>query len=286
MSELYRYALTDFPNNKADVGRLTEEINASASVYIALEYVTVTSLYCDTVFKADLSSAEETTLSGIVSVHSGEPLNEVEAPKTDDGRPIVRADTRPIGTQTVFTMRADDTKVGDGKTLRWDFSNSDDTYATVSGSNGPTLASGIKAKQIDLKFNDPIYLKDGTIYFFDAPWGAYCSMYIVVPAGNYYPNDYGSIPASALGLPGSQMYSYASIDVYYANYVYSHHIYGSCPMGDELNAEGCQIDALPVGWILRGILCTLDSDNVSKGFASFELYRERTIVLPGDPLGE
>jgi len=252
-------------------------------------------IYCVTEDKWVEGWYEKTTISGCPNNDTHEvdidstAIVDFQAsigPKMSDGRPVVRADTRPMGTQTVFTMRADDIKIGDGRALRWDFSNSDDMYTPVSGSNGPTLASGIKAKQIDLKFNDPIYLKDGTIYFFDAPWDACCSMYIVVPAGNYYPNDYGSIPASALGLPGSQMYSYAAIDVYYANYVYSHYMYGSCPMGDELNAEGCQVDALPVGWVLRGILCTPDSDNVSKGFASFELYRNRTIVLPGDPLGE
>jgi hypothetical protein len=238
---------------------------------------------------------EETTISGCPNNDTHEvdvdsavivDFRVAVGPKMDDGRPLVRSDTRPIGTQTVFTMRADGDKIGDGESLRWDFSNSDGMYTPVSGSNGPTLISGTKAKQLDLVFNDPIYLKDGTIYFFDAPWGSHCSMYIVVPAGNYYPNDYGSIPASALGLSGSQMYAYANIDVYYTNYVYMHYMYGSCPMGDELNSEGCQVDAIPVGWILRGIVTTLESDDTSKGFASFELYRERTIVLPGDPLGE
>jgi hypothetical protein len=284
MSVKYTFSITNnFPNQKVTSSALSSEISDS-TITIALDNINTVNDDCDIWFKANLASAEETTLSGVVAAHTAPLPN--EPPIMADGRPIIRADTRPLTTQTVFTMKADDVKIGDGNALRWDFSNNDDMYTAVSGSNGPTLASGIKAKQLDLKFNDPIYLKDGTIYFFDAPWGAYCSMYIVVPAGNYYPNDYGSIPASVLGLPGTQMYAYAAIDVYYANYVYFHYVYGSCPMGDELNAEGCQVEALPVGWILRGILCTLDSDNTSRGFASFELYRGRTIVLPGDPLGE
>lgn len=284
MATKYTFSIVnDFPSSAVTTSALSSEISDSI-ITIALDHISTIGDVCDIWFKANLVSAEETTLSGVVAAHTAPLPN--EPPVMADGRPVVRADTRPLTTQTVFTMKADDAKIGDGNALRWDFSNNDDMYTAVSGSNGPVLASGVKAKQIDLKFNDPIYLKDGTMYFFDAPWGACCSMYIVVPAGNYYPNDYGSIPAAALGLPGSQMYAYASIDVYYANYVYSHYMYGSCPMGDELNAEGCQVDALPVGWLLRGILCTPESDNVSKGFASFELYRSRTIVLPGDTLGE
>ena len=44
------------------------------------------------------------------------------------------------------------------------------------------------------------------------------------------------------------MYAYASEDVVIQTYVNNHFLYGSCPMGDELNAEGCSVDAVPVGW--------------------------------------
>jgi hypothetical protein len=107
-------------------------------------------------------------------------------------------------------------------------------------------------------------------------------MYIVAPAGSYYPNDNGSIPASALSLPGNQMYSYAATDTGISKYINKHYIYGSCPMGDELNAEGCTIEGVPVGWVIRGVITTLDLDNISKGFASFEMYRTRTVLLEGD----
>ena len=127
-----------------------------------------------------------------------------------------------------------------------------------------------------------ICLKDGTIYFFNAPWGAYCDMHIVVPAGNYYPNPHGSIPASALGLPGSDMYSYASEDTVFLSYVMGHRVYGDCPMGDELNAEGAAVEPVPVGWYVVGHITTVSGDNSFKGFASFECYRSRTVLLEGD----
>jgi len=197
-------------------------------------------------------------------------------PVMSDGRPLIRSDTRPLDTQTYFTMVGDCPTTGDfgcGNEMRWDFSNDDDLYDSNDLENGPTTASGYKCKRIDLVFTDPVYLKDGTIYFFDAPWGANGSMYITVPAGSYYPNPNGSIPASALGLPGEDMYSYATKDVFYACYVNKHFMYGSCAMGDELNAEGCQVDAVPAGWFLTAMINIPESDTMCKGFISFEMYR-------------
>jgi hypothetical protein len=285
MSETYTYLMSDFPYNKADAGRLTSEVYSEDNITTALKYITVTSIDCKIVFKSELSSPEETTLSGIVSSHSGEPLPFVEPPKMEDGRPIVRSDTRPLDTSTYFTMAGDSASgIGDGVELRWDFS--DPSYTVISGaatlSNGFEIPEGYKAIVFDLYFLDPVYFKDGTIYHFDSPWGQYCCMDINVPAGGYYPNDYGNIPASALGLSGSQMYSYTATDQIYYRYVNMHYMYGDCPMGDELNAEGCMVDALPVGWFVRGIIITPNSDNVSKGFAEYEMYRSRSIILPGD----
>jgi len=203
----------------------------------------------------------------------------------DDGRPIVRADTRPLGTQTYFTMRGDDLDngtFGDGQDFRWDFSNDDNPYDPSLVENGPTIASGFKAKRIDLSFTDPVYLKDGDMYFFDAPWGAYGNMYITVPSGNYYPNPNGTIPAYILGLSGDDMYSYATKDVFYACYVNSHFMYGDCPMGNELNAEGSQTDPVPSGWYLTALLFAPEDNTTFKGFSLFEMYRQTLGPLPGE----
>jgi len=201
-------------------------------------------------------------------------------PTMADGRPIVRSDTRPLDYETYFTMSGDSTGIGTGQVLRWDFSNSDNDYS------GPGIPPGYKCKKVDLTFVCPIHSKDGAIYFFDAPWGCYVDLDIVVSAGNYYPNDAGAIPASALGLSGNQMYSYATENVPYQRFVNKHYIYGTCPMGDELNAEGCSVNPIPIGWILRGIIYTPTSDNTSKGFASFEVYRCHTKLLPGQTIDD
>lgn len=197
-------------------------------------------------------------------------------PCTDDGRPIIRPDTRPLNTETYFTMAGDSNDdIGDGNELRWDFSNDDDLYT------GSEVPSGYKAKEMKLKFMCPVYLKDGTIYFFDAPWGQYAYMDIMVPSGSYYPNPAGSIPAYMLGLSGNKMYSQATEDTVYQRYVNKHNMYGDCPIGDELNAEGSAIEALPIGWYLRGLIITPESDDTSKGYASLEMYRCHTVLLPG-----
>lgn len=196
-------------------------------------------------------------------------------PHMEDGRPIVRSDTRPINTQTYFSVAGDDQNIGDGNELRWDFSNNDDLYT------GSEVPSGYKAKEIKIKFNCPVHIKDGAIYFFDSPWGQYMNMDIMVPSGGYYPNPAGLIPAAMLGLPGSKMYAQATEDTVISRYVNKHFTYGDCPMGDELNAEGASVDAIPIGWYIRGLIITPNSDNLSKGYASLEMYRCHTVKLPG-----
>ena len=109
-------------------------------------------------------------------------------------------------------------------------------------------------------------------------------MDILVPDGGYYPNPAGPYTAAQLGLPGSLKYAQASGNVVYQSYVHNHYVFGDCPMGDELNAEGCAVDALPVGWYLRGLIITPNSDTTSKGYASMEMYRCHSVLLPGQTI--
>jgi len=276
---------SDFPNSKVNTVLLETEIHQS-SITIALKSVNTTRGGCSVEFKTDLSSAESDTLDDLVAAHSGAPLFPVEAPTMSDGRPLVRSDTRPLETQTYFTMSGDTVSgIGDGQVLLWDFSNDDNLCDASYFENPPTVASGYKCKRMEIWFNDPAYLKDGSLYFQNASFGSYLSMYITVPAGNYYPNDAGSIPASALGLPGDQMYAYSSKDVLYAAYVMKHHMVGDCTMGDELNAEGAQVDPIPTGWHVTGLICTQEDNNSFRGFGSLEMYRAHTVVLPGGAPG-
>ena len=50
-----------------------------------------------------------------------------------DGKEVVKAESRPPGMQTSFTMSGDNQKIGDGKELKWDFSNDDDLGGISGG---------------------------------------------------------------------------------------------------------------------------------------------------------
>jgi len=207
-------------------------------------------------------------------------------PQSPDGREIIRADSRPTDTETYFSGRGDTASgIGDGATMIWDFSDSNTVFYTYDPtSNGPKY-DGYDVAQMDIAYVDNIYIKEGGIYFFDAPWKSFIDMIITVPAGSYYPNPYGQIPAAALGLTGISMYAYAYSDVYYTHYTNTHHMYQSCPMGDELNSEGCSMNPMPPGWIIRVLVGTPTGEGAGdppfRGYAYLEMYRKRTVILPG-----
>jgi hypothetical protein len=284
MSEKYIYYISSSTlNGLVDTSALTSQINNS-DITRKLDYVNTYGDECDIWFLDTLTSQDLVTLSGVLSIHDGHPLPITVPPTMPDGRPLVRADTRPLDTRTYFTMSGDNMQsntLGNGKVLMWDFSNNDDIYDQSITENGPTVCSGFKAKRVDLQFLDPVYVKDGTLYFFDAPWGSYSNMYIIVPSGNYYPKEDGPIPAAALGLDGVQRYAYATKDVFYSCYVNRHYMYTSCPMGDELNAEGAQINAVPIGWPITAIIFTDENNTTFKGYGSFEMYRYPTTLVLG-----
>jgi len=263
MATKYTYSIIgDFPYQKINSPRLIEEIGNS-DITIALDYINTSDNDCDIWFKNDLSSDEQTTLSETVSAHSGEQVAEIEEPRDADGKLLVRADSRPVGTQTYFTTSGDDTEIGDGSSIFWDFSNDDDL---VTGA-----PSGYKMKRVKMSFCDIVWLKEGSIYFTNAIKGCYLHMSVVCPSGNYYLDSSGN-PA------------YASVDVKLAQYVNKHFISGSCPMGDELNTEACQISGVPPNYEFWAEIITPDNDNSSYGWGELELYRVRTVLLPGESL--
>lgn len=110
MATKYSYTIsTEFPNAKANPSRLTLEIQES-DIATALEYIAVDEGDCEVWFKDDLSTKDEETLDGIVSVHSGEPLEEVEvAYDRNTGKIRFHQTSRQPGTKTFFTGSSDDT---------------------------------------------------------------------------------------------------------------------------------------------------------------------------------
>lgn len=268
---------TDFPNQKVNTDRLMDEIRSSV-ITIALDYINTTTTDCDIWFKDELSLLDSTsTLPTLIANHSGAALDVVSAPTMPDGRPIMRSDSRPLYTSTVFTMQGDDsTSIGNGVELIWDFSNDDDLY------DGPEVPSGFKCKQMLISFATEVHLKDGMLFFFDAPWGSYVTMDVAVPPNNFYPNPTGPYTSAMLGLSGTLNYAHSGNEIItFQRFVNKYRITGTCNIGTALDAEGCTTKPMPIGWYLCGRVYTPISDNVSKGYASMEMYRSFSILRPG-----
>lgn len=181
-------------------------------------------------------------------------------PKDDDGKVYLRAESRPLGYTTVFTMRGDKTdspqEIGSGKVMSWDFSNSDDEI---------TAPSGYKRKRLEFQFIDGVHVKEGSFYYYNVPKGAYIDFYIVCPNGHYYiKND---------GTP-----TQATADTPIVHYVVGHRIQGDCPMGDELNTEAASSE-VPSNYKFWLEVTTPDTDSTSNGNGSLEIYRKRTQIL-------
>jgi hypothetical protein len=176
---------------------------------------------------------------------------------TQEGKPNVIASSRPYGTETYFTTCGDDTDIGNGKRMEWDFSNSDDEV---------TAPTGFKRKRMDLTFIDPIYIKEGSLYYHNAPKGCYGDCYVVCPIGGWFYTNAGAL-------------AQASEPTIIFHYVNKHPIQGSVPMGDELNTEETQINPIFPGYILRIEITTPDTDTLSNGVVEFESFRARTVTL-------
>jgi len=120
-STKYTYSISsDFPNQKVNAGRLTQEIAAS-SITITLDYINTDSTNCDIWFKVDISAGEQTTLDSIVDNHSGEIILS-DPPKDSSGKPRVHQTSRKLGLLTYWTGSGDNpavvTDVGGGSELQ------------------------------------------------------------------------------------------------------------------------------------------------------------------------
>lgn len=176
----------------------------------------------------------------------------------------VIAESKPPGHVSVFTCIGDTaTGIADGKDVFWDWSNSDDVISTS--------VPGMKLKRLKVSFVDPIYIKEGALYFYDVVKGSYARLRIVCPAGQYYLDRNGA----------PQL---ASLDVTVHDYVPKHFLAGSCPMGDEMNTESCARDTIPVNYQLWVDIFVPVADVTSYGWVSLEIYRTRTCLFPGESI--
>jgi hypothetical protein len=187
------------------------------------------------------------------------PLADTYHPITEDGKEIIMTTSRPLDTHTIFVDKGDSaTEIGAGTDLVWDFSNDDDEIDMPSG-------SGMKRKRVEFKFLDSVWMKEGTLYFFNAPKGSYIDFYVVCPQYGYYIDNSGQLKQ-------------ATEDTPVIHYGVHCHMQGSVPMGDELNTESCSVE-IKVPYKFWMEITTPDTDNESNGYVRLELYRKRSVIL-------
>jgi hypothetical protein len=184
-------------------------------------------------------------------------------PLSPDKKRYVRAESRPINCTTVFTCAGDTLgetpSIGTGDRLKWDASISEDW--TTDG-----CPEGFKKSVTEIQFCDSIWMKEGTVYYFNALQNSYIDLEVICPHGGYY-IYLGEICQNTTGN-----------DLVVEHYVIKHPIQGDVPMGDELNTEACSQE-LPSYLKYRLTVTVPTSDTSSNGFIEFELYRQRTVIL-------
>lgn len=189
-----------------------------------------------------------------------------------DGREIVKSSSIPFNTQTCFTMVGDSSVgIGDGNKMEWNASS--DNWITDSSSPYIIypLPDGFKRSIMRLRFNDPVYIKEGALFYWGVQKGTYVDFIVVCPQGQYYYNRNKEVNLATSHIPIS-------------HYAMHHFIYDTCPCGIYVNAETCQDIATPINYETWFCITVPQTDTSSFGFARFTLYRKRTSLYPGELL--
>jgi len=253
-------------NKLCDAGRLTSEIvsaglpkylSTGARFYGVITNHSAGSDDTNVLLYDDITQQETDIVDTVVAAHIPIPMPpDPTQPIDSEGKPYVRAESRPICCTTYFTTCGDNGAIGNGKRFAWDFSNSDDDI---------TPPTGYKRKRIEFHFIDIFYMKEGTVYYHNKLKGSYFDQYVVCPAGYYYYKNDGT-PALA------------AEDTIISHYVIKHPMQGSVPMGDELNSESCS-SGIPSYYKFWIDVTVPDTDILSNGIIEVEAYRDRTVIL-------
>lgn len=189
------------------------------------------------------------------------------------GRWIVRADSRLVGYDLYFTGAGDSFDpmvIGGGTKFRFDFNDPTNFPLLTEG-----VPTGYKRIRIDWMFNDNVFLKEGTLFNYNAPMGSSIDVKFVCPAG--YPYE-RKVHGSDITIPN---YAFATEDMVVASIVMNYFIEGSVPMGDELNTEACTDEAIPsyMIWRLEVTVPEVTGWQDCHGHWSFEIYRPATVYF-------
>jgi len=186
------------------------------------------------------------------------------------GRWVVRADSRKVSWDVVFQGAGDDIvngKSGGGNGFRWDFSapSEDNRW---DNENAP---EGYKQQVIDWQFCDWVYIKEGTIYFYDIPKGSYINFEVVAPPGTF---GLTKVLDNNLQVT-KQMWPTGEDWWTILHWVIDYPMEGSSPMGDELNTESAAENPSPSFFVWRAIITVPEVEGWedAHGHWSLEVYR-------------
>jgi hypothetical protein len=189
------------------------------------------------------------------------------------GRWAVRVDSLPPNYDIVFHGAGDDivnNVIGGGPGFDWDFSTEINSC--------PDAPEGCSCKKVQWQFIDGVYVKEGTLYFTNAPKGAFVDLYLICPPGYYYDmkwlDDNGNI---------SWTYAQATVPTKFAHWVSHFFIEGSTPTGIRLATETSS-DMLAPPYLIWDLEITAPSNATNlaafHGFFMLQSYRGRTIAWP------
>jgi len=193
------------------------------------------------------------------------------------GKWVVRSESRISGFDVIFTGAGDqmsgDMEIGGGTEFVFDFSDASQLI---------DAPAGYKRARIDWQFNDSIFIKEGTIYFYNMPKGSYIDMYIVCPQG--YPYAYKVHGRPEEDYAKMEYANATDGEVVIQHWVLKNHLEGNCPMGDEFNTESAADTAPPTHYVWRAEITVPEVTNweESHGHWTLELYRPSSVYF-ADP---
>lgn len=205
----------------------------------------------------------------------GNLLTKVDTIRDKEGKQVVRADSKLLGCEVLFTGAGDnlsgDMEIGAGTDFRFDFSDANQLV---------TAPAGFHRTRTDWHFNDQVYIKEGTFFFFNMPKGSYVDMYIVCPQG--YPYQY-----KVHGRPLEEYQDMVTVmsateETIVSHWIVKNWIEGNAPMGTPFNTESAGEAAPPTYFIWRAEATVPDVTGWedAHGHWFLEMYRPSTVYFP------
>jgi hypothetical protein len=203
-------------------------------------------------------------------------IRKIQKPTEVDelGRWVVRSDSRKNGWDTVFQGAGDNMQtgvIGDGVPLRFDFEAAAEDSRWLTSEQDPTIPAGYKRQRIDWHFSDWVYVKEGTLYFYNMPKGSFANMWIVAPPNAFFTRKKLDAHQNLERIT----YPSGDVEVPFVHWVANYPMEGTCPMGDELNTESAAETPAYPGIIWRAEFSVPEIENWEQahGHWSLELYR-------------